>query len=98
MSVLIEEFKKEHSEIIKSFKEVNELGVHTKGGHTKLMFLLPDLLNHLWAEDEQLYPVLRKTSEHNKMLKEVLKFFVNGLSAIYEETLNFIIKYSGKLF
>ncbi len=94
MSVLIEKFKKEHSEIIETLKEVEELGVRTKEGHAKLMFLTMDLLNHLWNEDECLYPVLRKTSENNKKLKEILSFFVNGLGAIHEEMLNFMVEYS----
>ena len=94
MSVLIEKFKKEHSNIIKALKKVEESGIHTKEGHTKLMFLLPNLLNHLWDEDEQLYPVLRKASENNKKLKEILSLFVNGLETIHEEMLTLITKYA----
>ncbi len=94
MSALIEEFKKEHSEIIEAFNEVEELGILTKEGQTKFMFLAVNLLKHLWNEDEQLYPVLREAAEHNKRLKEVLSFFVNGLGTIHEEMLKFIIKYS----
>ena len=94
MSVLIDEFKREHSEIIETFKEIKELGVLTKEGHAKLMFLAPDLLAHFWKEDKQFYPVLRKASEHNKKLKEVLSLFVNGLEAVHGEMLNFFIKYS----
>ncbi len=94
MSALIEELKMEHSEIVGPFKEVEELGVLTKEGQAKLMFLAADLLKHLWNEDERLYPVLRKASEHNKKLKETLSFFVNGLGDIYEGTLKFITKYS----
>ncbi len=93
MSALIEEFKKEHFEIIEAFKEVKELDVLTKEGHSKLMYLLSDLLKHLWHEDEQLYPVLRKASEHNKKLKEILSFFTNGLGVIHEEVLQFMTKY-----
>jgi iron-sulfur cluster repair protein YtfE (RIC family) len=93
MSTLIEEFKKEHSEIIEAFKEVKELDVLTKEGHSKLMYLLSDLLKHLWHEDEQLYPVLRKASEHNKKLKEILSSFINGLGVIHEEVLQFMTKY-----
>ncbi len=93
MSALIEEFKKEHSEIIEAFKEVEELGILTKEGQTKFMFLSVDLLDHLWNEDEQLYPVLREAAEHNKKLKEILSFFINGLGAIHEEMLHFIMQY-----
>ena len=39
------------------------------------MTIVAYLLNHLWDEDEQLYPVLRKAVEHNMKLKEVLTFF-----------------------
>ena len=92
MSALIEEFKKEHSGIIEAFKEVKELGVYTKEGHAKLSSLLPDFLDHLWNEDEQLYPVLRKASEHKK-LKEILNLFVNGLGAIHGKILEFIVTY-----
>jgi len=94
MSALIEEFKKEHSGIIEALKEVEELGILTKEGHDKLMFVSVDLLKHLWSEDEWLYPVLRKASEHNKKLKEILSFFVNGLGGIHDEMLNFFLKYS----
>lgn len=97
MSILIEEFKREHSGFVEALKEVDELGILTKEGHAKLMYLLPDLLDHLWNEDERLYPVLRKSSEHNKTLKEILGFFVNGLGAIYEEMLIFMSKYSERI-
>jgi hypothetical protein len=93
MSVLIEKFKKEHSNIIEALKEVEELGIHTKEGHAKLMSLIIVLLKHLWNEDKQLYPVLKKASEHNKKLKEILSLFVNGLGATYVEMLNFMAKY-----
>ena len=53
-----------------------------------------DLLKHLWNEGKLLYPVLREAAEHNKMLKEVLSFFVNGLGVIHEEMLKFFTKYS----
>ena len=94
MSTLIEEFKKEHSKIFKAFKEVNELGVLTKEGHAKLMSIIVDLLDHLRNEDEWLYPVLRKASEHNKTLEEILSFFVNGLGGIHEKILDFMVEYS----
>ena len=92
MLALIEEYKREHSEIIEGLKEVDELGVLTKKGHAKLMFLTVDLVKHLWHEDEWLYPVLRKASEHNKKLKEILSFFINGLGNIHEEMLSFLVK------
>ena len=61
MAALIEEFKKEHSGIIEGLKEVDELGILTKEGHAKLMFLTVDLVKHLLHEDEWLYPVSQKS-------------------------------------
>ena len=36
---------------------------------------------------------MRKASEHNKKLQEILSFFINGLGAIHEEVLEFMTKY-----
>ncbi len=94
MAALIEEFKREHSEIIEKLKEVEELGIITKKGHDKLMLLIVNLAKHLRHEDERLYPVLRKASEHNNKLKEILSFFINGLGTIHEEIMRFVIKYN----
>jgi hypothetical protein len=94
LSLLIEELKKDHLKIDTALKEVNELGILTKEGQAKLMSLAADLLKHLWNEDEQLYPILRKATVHNMKLKEILSFFENGLGNIYEETLKFFTKYS----
>jgi hypothetical protein len=38
--------------------------------------------------------VLRKALEHNKERKEILSFFVNGLGAIHEKILDFMVKHS----
>ena len=94
LSELIEDFKNEHSEIIAELKELEELGIHTKKGYDKLMCLIAYLLKHIRKEDEYLYPVLRKASEHNKKLQEILSLYVNGLGNMYVETLDFIVKYS----
>ena len=91
MSALIEEFKKEHSEIIEALKKVKELGVITEDGQAKLMPEIVDLLKHLWSEDQWVYPVLLKASKHNKKLEEILSVFTNGLGGIQQ---NFITKYS----
>ncbi len=94
MSALIEEFKKEHSEIVDAFKEVKELGVLTKEGQAKFMSLAADVLKHLRSEDGQLYPALRKASEHNKTLKGLLSIFINGSGSLHEDMQKFITKYS----
>ena len=93
MSPLIEEFKREHSEIIDSLKECRELGIFTKKGKTKLMAVKESLLEHLKEEDEKFYPVLRRASEHNKKLKEVLEVFAKDLENVSKFVFEFFDRY-----
>ncbi|MBT3878276.1 MAG: hemerythrin domain-containing protein [Candidatus Scalindua sp.] len=95
MSALIEEFKKEHSEIIAILKEVKKLGIHSEEGRAKLMSAKEYLLEHLHKENEQLYPVLRKSAEHNKTLKNELDIFAMDPAYVSRVVLEFFDKYSG---
>ena len=81
MSALIEEFKREHSQIIETLKEVKELDIHTKKGKARLMSVKASLLEHLKEEDEKFYPVLWKETEQNKRLKETLEVFAKDLES-----------------
>ena len=94
MSALIEGFKKEHSEIIATLNEVEELGILSEEGQAKLASVKASLLEHLWNEDERFYPVLRKEAERNKKLKEILDVFANDAENIYGDMLEFFGKYS----
>ena len=82
MSALIEEFKKEHSEFVEALKEVEELGILTKEGQAKLMYLKVSLLEHLRKEDEEFYPVLIEAARHNMKLKEALEVFAKDLESV----------------
>jgi hypothetical protein len=82
MSALIEEFKREHYEIIKALKEVEELGILTKEGQVKLMSVKPSLIEHFSKEDEKLYPVLWKEAVQNKMLQEKLTIYAGDLEDV----------------
>ena len=95
MSVLTEEFKKEHSEIIAIIKEVKKLGIHSEEGRAKLMSAKEYLLEHLHKENEQLYPVLRRAAEHNKNLKNELNIFAMDPAYVSRVVLEFFDKYSG---
>ena len=97
MSALIEEFKKEHSEIIDTLKEVRELGILSEEGQAKLRSVKESFLEHLKKEDEQLYPVLKKEAEHNKKLKEILDVFTMDMENVSKEVLEFFDKYSGEV-
>jgi hemerythrin superfamily protein len=53
------------------------------------------LLEHLHKENEQLYPVLRKSAEHNKTLKNELDIFAMDPAYVSRVVLEFFDKYSG---
>ncbi len=93
MSALIEEFKREHSEIIESLKEVKELDIHTKKGKARLMSVKASLLEHLKEEDEKFYPVLRKEAEQNKELKEELEIFAKDWGNVSSVAFEIFDKY-----
>ncbi len=98
MSALIEEFKKEHSEIIEALKEVEELGILTKEGQAKLMSVKAALLEHLKEEDEKFYPVLQKEAEQNKKLKEELDIFAKDFESVSRVVLEFFDKFDKGVF
>ena len=52
------------------------------------------MLEHLWNEDERLYPVLWKEAEHNKKLEETLYVFAIDTENIYGDMLDFFGKYT----
>ncbi len=94
MSVLIEELKKEHSEIAATLKEVKKLGIRSKEGQAKLMSVKASLLAHLKKEDEQLYPALRKEAKHNENLKNALDLFAIDMDNVSRVVQEFFDKYS----
>ena len=94
MSALIDEFKKDHSKIIDTLKEIKELGVLSEEGQAKLISVKESLLEHLKKEDELLYPVLKKEAEHNKKLKELLDVFAVDMENVSKVVMEFFDKYS----
>ncbi len=94
MSALIDEFKKDHSEIIDTLKEIKELGVLSEEGQAKLISAKESLLEHLRKEDELLYPVLKKEAEHNDRLKELLDVFAKDMENVSRVVMDFFDKYS----
>jgi iron-sulfur cluster repair protein YtfE (RIC family) len=94
MSLLIDDLKKQHSEIFAELKEANALGIITKDGQYKLLSTKADLLAHLKKEDEHLYPVLKKEAEINKHLESILDSFSSEMENISRSALGFFEKYS----
>ena len=94
MSILIEELKKEHSEILDALNEIKELGILSKEGQDKLMSLEVSLLAHLEIEDEQLYPALRKEAENSNSIKDTLDLFAIDMENVSKIVREFFEKYS----
>ena len=94
MSALINEFKKDHTKILDTLKEIKELGVLSEEGQAKLISAKESLLEHLRKEDELLYPVLKKEAEHNEKLKELLDVFAKDMENVSRVVMDFFDKYS----
>ncbi|MCP5006187.1 MAG: hemerythrin domain-containing protein [Planctomycetes bacterium] len=94
MSALIEKFKREHSEILAIFNEVEGLDILSKEGKAKLLSVRTILLEHLKKEDVKFYPVLYKVAEHDKSLKNVLDLFAMDMENVSRAALEFFEKYS----
>jgi len=95
ISALIEEFKREHLEIITLLNEAKELGILSKEGQVRLMSVKPTLLEHLWNENERLYPVLCKAAEKSRELKDVLDLFAIEMDEVSRVVQGFFDKYYG---
>ena len=94
MSALINEFKKDHTKILDTLKEIKELGVLSEEGQAKLISAKESLLEHLKKEDERLYPFLIKEAEHNVKLKEILDVFAMDMENVSRVAMDFFDKYS----
>ncbi len=94
MSALIEELKKDHSEIVAIFKEVKELGILSKEGQAKLLSAKAHLLTYLNKEDKQLYPVLIKKAEQIKHLNAALDLCAIDMENVSRVVREFFDKYS----
>ena len=95
MSELIEEFKRDHAEIMAILNEAKELGILSKEGQAKLIFIKEHLLAHLKKEDEKLYPALRKEAEDNERLRNTLDLFALDMETVSSVVQEFFDKYSG---
>ncbi len=98
MSVLIEELKREHSEIVAILNEVKGLDILSKEGQAKLLPAKECLLTHIKKEDEQLYPVLRKEADNNKQLESALDLCAIDMENVSRIVLEFFDKYSRRAF
>ena len=86
---MFEEIKKEHTVIIDNLMNMKKLNIHTKEGQLGLLSAKNDILTHIKNEDENFYPVLKKTAETNSELRETLNAFDKDMTVISKYTLDF---------
>lgn len=92
--MLIDEFKKDHVELVSTLNKVKELGITTKEGQARLLVAKEGLLAHLKKEDAQLYPFLKKEAESDSGLKNLLDTFAKDMDNISKSALDFFAKYA----
>lgn len=92
--MLIDEFKKDHVELVSTLNKVKELGITTKEGQARLLAAKEGLLAHLKKEDAQLYPFLKKEAEGDSGLKNLLDTFAKDMDNISKSALDFFAKYA----
>ena len=95
MSALIEELKREHSEIVAILNEVKGLDILSKEGQAKLLSAKERFFTHLNKEDRQLYPVLIKEAKDNKMLDLTLYLLAIDMMDVSRVVKEFFDKYYG---
>lgn len=93
MSVLVEKLKRDHVVIVDILNQVKGMGISSREGLGKLLSVRTALLAHLKAEDEQLYPALKKEAETSDPLKRTLDLFAREMDTISKEALSFLDKY-----
>ena len=98
MSALIEELKREHSELVAILNEVKGLDILSKEGQTKLLSAKERFLTHLKKEDRQLYPVLIKEANDNKLLEGTLVLLAIDMMDVSRVVLEFFDKCSRRAF
>ncbi len=86
---MFEDIKKEHTAIIDNLKNMKKLRIHTREGQLELLSAKKDILAHIKNEDENFYPVLKKTAESNIRLRETLNAFDKDMAVISKYTLDF---------
>ena len=86
---MFEEIRKEHTVIIDNLMNMKKLNIHTREGQLELLSAKNDILDHIKNEDENFYPVLKKTAESNSGLRETLNAFDEDMAVISKYTLDF---------
>jgi hypothetical protein len=91
---LIEELKKEHTEIIDTLLRVKAMDITTEHGQEALLSAKDMLLSHIKKEDDELYPVLRKIAGDDEARKKTAEALEAEMKEIADEAFDFFEKYT----
>jgi hypothetical protein len=91
---LIDELKREHSEIIDVLLRVKGLGVDTGHGREVLLSAKDKLLSHIKKEDDELYPALKKAAEGDGDLSARMEDLAAEMRLVSKKAFAFFEKYS----
>ncbi|MDP2683024.1 MAG: hemerythrin domain-containing protein [Deltaproteobacteria bacterium] len=94
MSNLIQELQKDHILIVDILNAVRRQGIMSREGKEGLNSVKDTLLAHLTKEDTKLYPVLRKASETDAVLKQTLDIFTRDMDEVSKAAMRFFDKYA----
>ena len=92
MSLLTEQLKNQHLEIINLLEECKSCSHDKEKVINKMRSAKTLLLAHLSKEDKELYPVLDKAAESNPELKNYLNVFASEMKTISSFVINFFDK------
>jgi iron-sulfur cluster repair protein YtfE (RIC family) len=80
----INEFKKEHVELLEAFASIKKHGIESRDGMREFWKTENMLTNHLNNEDTNMYPSLRRAAKSDNGLKAILTHFSNEMANIIE--------------
>ena len=96
MSGLIDELKKEHSEILAVLSELMGKGITLDDMENNLLLAKDLILNHLQKEDKTIYPILKEAAKNNDELQAKLERFEKDRKKVTQFSLKLFHKYLQK--
>lgn len=93
MSDLIQDLRKDHSEILILMGDVEAVSIDTPAGQATLAQVRERIITHHKREDAELYPVLRTIGQSNETVARMTEHFINEMATISALALEFFDKY-----
>ena len=94
MTPLIAELKQDHQAIFRLFEEIDDLGIESQAGRSKLMAAKDLFKSHLDKEDMQVHAVLADAEKTNPDLREIMHLMHFNLKDVSQFVAEFFEKYA----